>query len=110
VTLNSVITEHADAWLAKLIAAQELDILSDPNSTTLKACPIGAIRIQEQDGLETLLGHVYIFRCRSMSVMPEALDGSKLASELLDENNARQPEDPETIWSIGCEYSFPLES
>ena len=98
--------EHAEQWIANAMGTSETVMhelrVADADHpegplVPVSGCPVGSLRVVQEDGRETFLGVVEFKRCG----FPDMLDPEE-QRRLVARNQSRKYGDPEIVWCIGC--------
>jgi len=92
--------EHADAWTGRAHAeSQRLFEAIERGDKYIDGCPVRAIREVHEDGSDTLIGDIGVYR--------EAPDVPWLEESEKD-NDLKPVGDPTIVWLVGCKSSPTL--
>lgn len=90
--------EHADAWTGRAYAeSQRLFEAIERGDKYIDGCPVRAIREVHEDGSDTLIGDLGVYR--EAPDVPWLEEGEK-------DNDLKRVGDPTIVWLVGCKFSL----
>lgn len=100
--------EHANAW-AEMTKGRSDEIFKhldgakdNPVLIAVGGCPVRCIREVNEDGTDTFIGDIGMFRCMNGELMtPDGVVDWENKQSRQDENDNIEVGDPKILWSIG---------